>query len=205
MRHFTNGGSATGLAATIAMSDALVREFSDRWQALGGHIFSTAGPMDMESVLARAALEAITSTECEGSSRTVVYEAGVIDVKWETVVRGLEDTHWVSWDDGGHMRTVAAEAVAGITGCAWAVASTGSVVLYHSGPQGLLPSVLPQAHIVVVRRDQIVATVPDGFKKIPRPIPRMMKIISGPSMTADIEATLVVGVHGPRWVGAVIL
>lgn len=188
----------------MPMSELLVTEFVERWHAVGGHIFQAADTQTVESLLARAVLGALAAVGDGAVSRTVLYETGAVGVTWDQVTRGLGGMECVRWNGSPRMRSLAVDAVAGITSCAWAVASTGSVILYHGDEQGLLPSVLPPAHIVVIQRDQIVATVSDALKRIPRPIPRMMKIISGPSMTADIEATLVMGVHGPQWVAAVI-
>ena len=64
----------------------------------------------------------------------------------------------------------------------------------------LPPWVMPAVDLA-----SVVATVADGLTRLQgQALPPLMKIVSGPSMTADIEGTLVVGVHGPGKVGAII-
>jgi L-lactate dehydrogenase complex protein LldG len=62
---------------------------------------------------------------------------------------------------------------------------------------------LPETHIVVVRRDQVVATYEDGWDRLRTAtqtelLPRVVNFITGPSRTADIEQHIELGAHGPR-------
>jgi L-lactate dehydrogenase complex protein LldG len=95
----------------------------------------------------------------------------------------------------------------GITACIAAVAETGTLMLI-SGPESpTRNNFLPDHHLVVMRRDQIVATYEDAFDQlrarskqnngewIP---PRTVNFITGPSRTADIEQKIELGAHGPR-------
>ncbi|WP_375496914.1 lactate utilization protein C [uncultured Jatrophihabitans sp.] len=91
-----------------------------------------------------------------------------------------------------------------LTTCRVAVAETGTIVL-DAGP-GIGPRMLtlvPDYHLVVVRRDQIVAGVPDAVASLEATRPQTW--ISGPSATSDIELNRVEGVHGPRTLDVVVL
>jgi L-lactate dehydrogenase complex protein LldG len=84
-----------------------------------------------------------------------------------------------------------------LTGCAVAIAETGTIILDHGQGQGRrVLTLVPDFHLVVVRADQIVPDLPDAFDVLD-PV-RPHTLISGPSATSDIELIRVEGVHGPR-------
>jgi L-lactate dehydrogenase complex protein LldG len=86
-----------------------------------------------------------------------------------------------------------------LTTCEVAVASTGTIILVHTGAQGRRAlTLLPDHHICIVRRDQVVETVPEAFAAIASQSALPITTISGPSATSDIEMTRIRGVHGPR-------
>jgi L-lactate dehydrogenase complex protein LldG len=86
-----------------------------------------------------------------------------------------------------------------LTTCEVAIASTGTIILLHQGPQGRrVLTLLPDHHICLVRRDQVVESVPEGFARIASQGAHPITTISGPSATSDIEMTRIRGVHGPR-------
>lgn len=87
-----------------------------------------------------------------------------------------------------------------ITGCEALVARTGSVILSSAQAYGRTATVYYPVHIIVARASQVVADIEDGLtrlKDIRGNWPSMVHLNTGPSRTADIEKTLVVGVHGP--------
>jgi L-lactate dehydrogenase complex protein LldG len=126
-----------------------------------------------------------------GASRIVV-PAGVSDA-WFTTTDGVERVA-----DEPPLSHAELDGVDGVlTGCAVAIAETGTIVLDAGASQGRRAlSLLPDLHVCVVLAVQVVGTVPEALARLDPTRPQTW--ISGPSATSDIELQRVEGVHGPR-------
>ena len=98
----------------------------------------------------------------------------------------------------------------GISGVDYALADTGTLVLLARKGQARSISLLPPVHIAVVRPGQILSGLSDLFPILradakSRDLSSAITFITGPSRTADIELTLVVGVHGPQQLHVLLL
>ncbi len=179
--------------------------FRARWEAAGGHYYETGNRQTMGPMLEKVWDELVVG-HC-ASGRVVYWVPPAVDNwPWETWLAqaGAEDI--VKWDATADMRTRAAAADVGLTGALWLAADTGTVAVAQGPTMGLLPTVLPAVHLVVVDAANVVPSVQVGLRELKAQgaLPPMLKLISGPSMTADIEGTLVIGVHGPGRVGVVV-
>lgn len=93
-------------------------------------------------------------------------------------------------------------AEAGLTTCEALIARTGSIMVSSTSRSGRRLSVYPEKHIVVAYAAQLFTDIKDGLafvrEKYHPGFPSMLSLVSGPSRTADIEKTLVMGAHGPK-------
>ena len=88
-----------------------------------------------------------------------------------------------------------------ITLCDHLIARTGTIVLSTNQLSGRTASVYAPIHICIAYTHQLVFDIADSlqlFKNEEDHLPSMISYATGPSRTADIEKTLVVGVHGPK-------
>ncbi|UBM61191.1 LUD domain-containing protein [Candidatus Sulfidibacterium hydrothermale] len=91
---------------------------------------------------------------------------------------------------------------AGMTRCEYLIARFGSVLVSSGLDSGRRMFVYPETHIVISTTSQVVPELQDALagmrKRYQENFPSQMTVITGPSRTADIEKTLVMGAHGPR-------
>jgi L-lactate dehydrogenase complex protein LldG len=121
--------------------------------------------------------------------------------KWycsdESIRNALQKAGWqLQWHNS------LADCHVSITGCESLVARTGSIVLSSAASSGRTTSVYAPIHICIAHTGQLVYDPADALallqKKYGQQLPSQISFASGPSRTADIEKTLVTGVHGPK-------
>lgn len=110
------------------------------------------------------------------------------------------DVHYLRDVDLSRHEIAASDGV--VTGSVVGIAQTGTIILDSGFAQGRrMLSLLPDYHLCIVRKQDIVGTVPEAFALLEQHArtPRQpYTLISGPSATSDIELNRVEGVHGPR-------
>jgi L-lactate dehydrogenase complex protein LldG len=147
--------------------------------------------------LARLAGAIAESLRQSGARRVVVPEG--LPAEWvaDAEVEQIFDQPQLTHEDLDGVDAV-------VTGCAAAIAETGTIVLDAGPGQGRRAlSLLPDHHLCVVIESQIFGTVPEALERLdPR---RPQTWISGPSATSDIELQRVEGVHGPRNLSVLIV
>src|SRR5262249_12350113 len=90
----------------------------------------------------------------------------------------------------------------GVTTAQWGVAETGTLVLESAAERHRLISLLPPVHVALLPAGRLLGTLGDALEAVRpargAPLSRTITFVPRPSRPADIELTLVVGVHGPR-------
>ncbi|MER6629514.1 lactate utilization protein C [Streptomyces sp. NPDC000987] len=158
---------------------------------------------DYRAVVHRCAADALAATIgrllSEHGSRTVLVPPG-LDPRWlaATEAERVPDRAESTAHELDRVDSV-------VTGCAVAVAETGTIVLDGGPEQGRRRiTLVPDHHVCVVRvPDQVVGSVPQALDRLDPARP--LTWISGPSATSDIELDRVEGVHGPRTLEVVLV
>lgn len=142
---------------------------------------------------------------CVNSKEMTAQLAGLaVNNKWtkiycrEIALRSLLEANGFTGFFEGNL----ADCDVSITGCEALVARTGSIVLSSAQESGRTVSVYAPIHICIAYTSQLVPDIRDALQlvkdKYQGNIPSLISFATGPSRTADIEKTLVVGVHGPK-------
>ena len=143
-------------------------------------------------------------TYCANQQELVVQLSALVEArKWKKIYCREPDMINILQLQGFHALAFAGadNHEAAITSCEQLIARTGSILLSSAGASGRTTSVYTPIHICIAFSDQLVYDISDGLKNIQEKydaLPSLITLASGPSRTADIEKTLVTGVHGPR-------
>ena len=129
----------------------------------------------------------------------------MVENKWESIhcidddLQNIMDQTGVKYssDEAGFENMVA-----GLTRCEFLVARLGSVMVSSAHASGRRMNVFPETHLIYARASQLVPDLRAALKgikeKYGKKLSSLITMITGPSRTADIEKTLVMGAHGPR-------
>ena len=158
---------------------------------------STFHLLENQAAASRALAEA---ARAEGWRRIAAHGDGAAGPATRAMVSALGLP--ALWTDAGYDVRELERCDAGVTECDALVAQTGSVLVTGRSAGGRALSVLPPHHIVLARREQLLADLPAAFalleRKYAENYPSFIGFITGPSRTGDIERILVLGAHGPR-------
>ncbi|MCL6637158.1 MAG: LUD domain-containing protein [Alicyclobacillus sp.] len=178
-----------------------VRKFQHELQQLGGDCRIYASHAALGRGLAALIAELASSRiGVWGGEFTRLYPVA----EW---LPGYPIVTWDPQEGNSDRRAQWACVEVGLTGCDWAVADTGTLVLCSSPEQGRVTSLLPPVHVALVRISQLVTRLGEVLAALadrPQDMPAAVQFITGPSRSSDIEGDGTVGIHGPAAVYALL-
>ncbi len=184
--------------------EAMIARFSEELAAQTGVVHRVA---DAPAALAK--LAEIAGEEglkrVLASSDDVLSPLGLKDWGAEHGVEVLAAADFAAFDD---FKDAAFSVDAGITGADFAVAETGTIGLIFNQDQPRLNSIAPPLHIVIIPTERFCHVYEEAIEKVfanGEKLPSQFAFITGPSMTADIQATPFKGMHGPRRLMAILV
>jgi L-lactate dehydrogenase complex protein LldG len=120
----------------------------------------------------------------------------------------FSELDWTSAGIAMEFRPAIGTDTLGVTGCYCAIAETGTLLLTTAPTMPNTASLLPDTHVAIVSSSRIVVGMEEAWNLLRaelKQLPRACSFISGPSRTADIEQTLVIGAHGPYRIHILLL
>ncbi|MFC8721822.1 lactate utilization protein C [Kitasatospora sp. NPDC057198] len=167
--------------------EAVLALFTERLEEYGARVLRAPAPAP-----------AVARVLADEGARSLVVPDG-LPADWTT---GWDGPVRVDRPPLGKAELDATDAV--LTGCAAAVADSGTLVLDGGPAQGRrAATLLPDLHVCVVEARRVVSSMPEALGRLDPARP--LTFVSGPSATADIEMIRVKGVHGPRRLAVVLL
>jgi len=183
------GGELPALTAHRRAYPDLAAQFSAALTAAGGEVLRAASREEALVQLARLFSEI-------GALRVAAHRAELAD--FPELQTALPEQRWYFAGEEADYRASCAQADAGLTGASAALAETGSLVLVSGAQKARMTSLLPPVHVAFLAQSRIVPSLFEWTRQRPDPMPANLVLVTGPSKTADIEQTLIVGVHGPK-------
>ncbi|HKP13943.1 MAG TPA: lactate utilization protein [Blastocatellia bacterium] len=185
-----------------AQRDALVQRFEAMLTRAGGYFSTAASPQAVCDRVAEIAA-GTRAKKAVGWHSQSLEQPGVAARLAEM---NIEFAAGGAGADKAAFIRQAAEATLGITPVDYALSDSGTLCLLAGENRPRTASLLPPVHIAILRPEQILRGLDDLFALLPAggDLSSAVTLITGPSRTADIELTLVVGVHGPQQLHVVL-
>ncbi len=178
---------------TVEANLALFKELSEK---LKTDVHEVASLVEAKERLGQLAKE-------HGWSRLGVHDGVLCNA-----VRDGFDGEWLETDGGYNVDEMEA-CQAGVSECEALIAQTASILVTSKSSGGRALSVLPPHHVVLATRDQLLPDLSAGYRllaeKYNGDYPSLITFITGPSRTGDIERTLVLGAHGPKYLTLILI
>jgi L-lactate dehydrogenase complex protein LldG len=180
-----------------AQRDVLIARFEEMLTRAGGYF--TVAPSLQEVGDALIEIAAIAA----GANKAVGWHSPLLEQVGAATRLAEIDMEFITGTPNANKAAFmyqAAEARIGITAADYALADSGTLCLLAGKGQPRTASLLPPVHVAILRPEQIIRDLDDLFALLPAGdhLSSAVTLITGPSRTADIELTLVVGVHGPQ-------
>jgi L-lactate dehydrogenase complex protein LldG len=176
---------------------ALIQQFAAALSLAGGRFTAADNPQAVCDAIAGIAAD-LNARKAVGWHSSWLRQLGIPNHLNEAGVEFIADAECP--DKADFIREAAAAAI-GITAVDYALADSGTLCLLAGKNQSRTSSLLPTVHVAVLQPQQVIRGLDDLFALLPVEQGAMssaITFITGPSRTADIELTLVVGVHGPQ-------
>jgi L-lactate dehydrogenase complex protein LldG len=161
------------------------------------------GPMDADEGAVRV-VQLARERAAGASIALPLRDPAVVWLELESRL-GAADARLLHPDDPG-WRDGLPTAGVGVTGCVVAVAATGNFAIAAGPGCPRATSLVPPAHVCVIRTGDVVATFAEAIARVAAaPLPSALSWIGGPSRTSDLEMRTTFGVHGPKTVDTVLV
>ena len=190
---------------------ALIQQSPEKYSGLNfkKNVYST--PADADKGLDIIFAEELTNISgkfvfCEDEAQAVAALTSMrTDNNWNNVFCFQQELQHIlkkgDFDYKDDIKTIDSMDV-GITSCEYLIARTGSVMISSTQATGRRMSVYPPIHVVFAYTSKLVMYLKDALDgmsaRYKKGLPSMITTITGPSRTADIEKTLILGAHGPK-------
>lgn len=164
------------------LNESLSMEFKTNLELIGGQVILCQSKSDITDQVAQI---------CKEKDQDKIF---CTDPKLQEILSGSIE---IDSDEGSFSGLNV-----GVTGCELLVAHLGSVLISSAQISGRRLNVFPETHIVVADQSQLTDYLDSALEKLQNKykneLPSLISNITGPSRTADIEKTLVMGMHGPK-------